>query len=429
MTIELRAGETKRLDVELTPLVQTGIIQGYVVDAETDEHIPSAAIYLDGEFALYSWTDDVGGYRIADIPYGAHTVTVEANNYQATDFDIVVDQPIQSITLKMPPLPPGPPGEWSDGVEVQSVAAEPPVAYPGETVNIDVYIQYGIHDPDSYPTPTTIFGTVKVNGQKLYKEFNINYRNPTLRFEYPASQLGEFTATAQDKSAQFKVVESPVAIYYPPHGGTRFPICTELIIPDGAVLTSGKDWHGIDRGWGNIFLTEEQDIDKLSGAHPSAWSPLGAVVRDWAIFVTKPTFYTTGVPPWTFVFVMPTDYDCPIYWETKEELANAIAETKPDLPNVYMPYIHPSINTQFWEWLAQFSPRNALFIGYRDWVKITYTSSGFQGHVSAKLHCPYCDGGITYSNRVIPALNMARQLLEHIKQEHPDHPLTEPAWF
>lgn len=217
MSIELKAGETKRLDVKLTPLVQTGIIQGYVVDAETGEHIPSAAIYLDGEFALYSWTDDVGGYRIADIPYGTHTVTVEANNYQTTDFEVKVDQPIQSINLEMPPLPPGPPG-WSDGVEVQSVAADPPIVYLGQTVQIKVYIQYGIHNPDAYPVPATICGTVRVNGQELTGEFNIDYRNPTLAFPFTPSSIGIFMAVAQDKSTTFEVKPEVPGLYYSPYG-------------------------------------------------------------------------------------------------------------------------------------------------------------------------------------------------------------------
>jgi hypothetical protein len=406
---------------------EAGIIQGYVVDGETGEHIPSAAIYLDGKFALYSWTSDVGGYRIGNIPYGTHTVTVEANNYQTTDFEILVDQPIQSKILKMPPLPPGPPGEWSDGVVVQKISAEPSLAYLGETINLDVYIQYGIGNPSQYPTPATIFGTVKVNGQKIREEFYIDYRNPTLRFQHEATQIGEFTAIAQDKSTKFTVVESPIAQYYPPHGGNRFPVCTELTIPGIGTLTP-KDWWGIERaGWGNTFRTQNRElIDLLSKAYPSAWNPSDVIVRKWEMLIPPTNPYAPYEQQYgQQIFIIPTDYDCPQYWPSKEELAGAIAETKTAIPE--LPY---GLADQFEVWMAQFGPRNSLFVGYRDWVGTTYTSSGFQGHVDAKLHCPYCSGGITWGNHSpIPALDMARQLLEHIEAEHPEHPLTQPAWF
>lgn len=415
---------------EAISTAQTGIIQGYVVDAETGEHIPNAAIYLDGEFALYSWAADVGGYRIADIPYGPHTITVEANDYETTSFQIVVDRPIQSINLEMPPLPPAPPGEWSEGVEVQSVFVKPSTVYQGETANIKVYIQYGIHDPSAYPTPTTIFGTVKVNGQELREEFNIDYRNPTLGFPYTATQIGEFTAIAQGKSATFEVVEKVVGAYYSPFGGTRFPVCTKLTVPGVGVLTSGKDWYGIPHpSWGNIFRTMDKEfVDRLSEAYPSAWNPPGAVVRKWEMLITRVTISIPGAPMGVFAFIMPTDYDCPPYWMSKEELADVIATTPSPISTLgtYLPKLK--------EWIPQFG-KISLFVGFRDWGEIKWGKSGGYGSLYTDwIYCPYCGKAIGHTTREYAYsspqyLVIVRKLLEHIENNHPEHPLTEPAWF
>lgn len=410
-----------------------GLLQGYVVNKTTGAKIPigKALITIDGVQSVYNTVDELGGYRTPKLAYGTHHFSVKADDYQTGEFDLKISQPVKSYNFELEPLPSGPPGEWSAGVEVQSVSVDPTVAYKGEAVNISVYIQYGIHDPDTYPTPANIFGTVNVNEQTLRKEFRIDFRNPTLQFTYPTSQVGEFTAVAQGKSAKFTVVESPVAKYYPPHGGTHFPVCTELTIPNVGTLTSGKDWFGIPRPGlvGNMFVTNNQKIiNKLSGAYPSAWSPAEAVVREWEICIKSPSGW--GVPSVTLIYIMPTDYDCPQYWASKEDLANAIAgATKMDA-NGWLSKIPGASYVK--GWLAKFGfssdSKFSLFAGYRDWIGTTYVVSGFQGHVDAKLHCPYCSGGPTFANRSVPALNMARQLLEHIESTHPEHPLTESAW-
>lgn len=423
MPIELEAGKSRRLDAGLTSTLQTGIIQGYVVNAETSEHIPNAAIYLDGKFALYSWTWDAGGYRITDIPYGIHTITVEADNYKTTDFQIVVDQAIQSINLEMPSLPPGPPGEWSEGVEVQSVHVEPSVAYQGETVNIKVYIQYGIHDPDAYPTPTTIFGTVKVNGQELREEFNIDYRNPTLGFPYTATQVGEFIAIAQDKSAKFTVVESPVGTYYSPFGGRRTPICTELIIPNvdpfvawfvnhpgGDYIIEGRGAFRITFGplIGVSYIQPEIE-ERLNDAYPSAWD-IGIVGdrpdSDWSLHKGE-----------KYLYVAVRAYsNCPPYWDSKEELAQVIA------------------GLRGYKWA---SPLYGTVPSGLDNYDVTRGIAGWEKPVNWGdnwIYCPYCEEATGHTARLYPYspkqyLSIARKLLEHIESDHPDHPLTEPAWF
>lgn len=432
------------------PGEETGIIQGYVVGRETGEHIPNAAIYLDGEFALYSWTWDVGGYRIAGISYGTHIITVEANNYETTDFQIVVDRPIQSISLEMPPLPPAP-GEWSEGVEVQSVSVDPPIAYQGETINIKVYIQYGIHDPDAYPTypPATIFGTVKINGEELTGEFTIDYRNPTLGFPYTTTQTGEFTVVAQDKSAKFTVAESPVGTYYSPFGGRRMPVCTKIIVPNvEPFIAIGEEFPGGDYvipderlRWG-VEPWECRAFFPPGGGYPNCYygsvpykcSDTPAEVRERFLDAYPVEWDTGEVGAWTshlykggllvpygnFILIAPTEWDCKPYWDTKDELARIIV-----IQGQYR--IHKL--EDFENFLSTHGGRVDPEAGYRDWVKpIEWKVRGFQGHVRAELSCPYCSTKVTYANRIVPYLDMARQLLEHIEQEHPDHPLTEPAW-
>lgn len=447
MAKTIEAGDSINLgQIALESVTETGIIQGYVVNAETGDHIPNAAIYLDGEFALYSWVTDVGGYRIADIPYGFHTITVEANDYETTDFQIVVDQPIQSINLEMPPLPPAPPGEWSEGVEVQSVFVEPSVAYQGETVNIKVYIQYGIHNPDAYPVPATIFGTVKVNGQELKEEFNIDYRNPTLGFPYIATQVGIFTVIAQDKSAKFTVAEKPVGTYYWPWGGIRIPRCLGFVIPAGSHLFPDEDFVYPESLATGGFLVgyftacpegfscfAHFSEDELRSGHPTKWDPPSASVTDFDYYIRK-GIIPSGVDAIGIV-VVPTSFSCPPYWDSKEELAQIIAQPliedisgiKKGDPGKEGFYTFDGCNCI--NDIPGFPANVDPVRGVTDWAKpIEWGRSGSTDWI----YCPYCGKAIGHTAREYPyssrqSLVIARKLLEHIESDHPDHPLTEPA--
>jgi len=421
----------------------TGCLQGYVLNQETGAKVPhgNAQITIDGTQAIYNIVDELGGYRTPYLLHGMHHFTVEANNFVTGEFDIEITKPVSNFSFELEPLPPGPPGEWSEGVEVQSVSVEPVVAYPGETVNINAYIQYGIHDPDKYPTPATICGTVKVNGQELRDEFDIDFRNPTLRFSYMASQIGEFTAIAQDKSAKFTVVKKPVATYYFPYGGERIPRCVQFVIPDGWSYIStypayaGQDLVlGVDSlinqeivgffpsRWNPIFahLTGVIPKEIMLNGYPTKWEPPSVTVTEYELYWSEGSF-KSGMPG---IAVIPLAWDfCPPYWNDKAKLAEIIAQPLYDYMNLGGRTKKFNI---FGDYLGMDPVR-----GIQNLVKTKlYTSSAFQGHVDAKLHCPYCSGGITWGNRSpIPYLDMARKLLEHIENDHPDHPLTEPAWF
>jgi hypothetical protein len=107
--------------------------------------------------------------------------------------------------------------------------------------------------------------------------------------------------------------------------------------------------------------------------------------------------------------VLATAYVCKEYWDSKDELATVIANY----------------------------PRTAI----TDWVKYPGIQTGGYGyHPYGRedfwIKCPYCGTEFGVYN-IDPAdfafmqgyLKLAREVLEHIESDHPDHPLTEPAWF
>ncbi len=87
MSIILGAGETKKLDVSLTPVYvppQPARLWGYVKDAETGAIIVGAKVELIG--ALYDLTDATGKYDITGITPGTYSGKVSAAGYQDFNF-------------------------------------------------------------------------------------------------------------------------------------------------------------------------------------------------------------------------------------------------------------------------------------------------------------------------------------------------------
>lgn len=404
-----------------------GLLQGYIVNKNTGAKIPkgSAQITIDGTQSFYNIIDELGGYRTPNLQYGTYRFVIAVDNYVTGEFDLDISQPVSSYDFELDPLPEAP-TPWTEGVTVEKITVDKPVAYLGEVVQIQIYIQYAY----PAPLPADIHGTVLIDGQELTEQWTIDFRNPTLVLEYTATQLGVLTVRAQTKSTTLEVVERVIGTYYPPHGGTRFPVCTGLTVPNVAVLTPDGIVYlpgaGTISPKGNAFqATDSEVIANLPEAYPSAWSPPEAVVRQSEVLITQPRAII-GAPYGVFVFTAPTDYDCPPYWASKEELANAIASSHPSgLDSLY--HYFPELK----EWLAQFGSRIILLTSWRDWVQtVGWGHDDVGGSYVITLKCPYCNEVLRGTRTIRQSedrLPLARRLLEHIEQAHSDHPLTQAA--
>lgn len=221
-----------------------------------------------------------------------------------------------------------------------------------------------------------------------------------------------------------------VGTYYSPFGGRRTPICTELTIPNVepfvAYFTShpGGDYimegHGAFRvAFGPLIGTSEippEIEERLNDAYPSAWD-IGTVgIRpgtDWSI-------HRSG--DWLYVAAR-ASINCPPYWDSKEELAQVIAGLRGYDWALPLYGTAPSGLAGYdvirgiagWERPVNWDKSGGYGILYTDWI-----------------YCPYCGGATGHTTREYSYsgaqyLVIARKLLEHIEQEHPEHPLTEPA--
>jgi len=326
------------------------------------------------------------------------------------------------------------PGVWTPGIVVDSITVTPTTLYLGNSITIDVYITY------PSPKPDTIHAVVSVNGGVLSGDFQTTYARVT--FVYTPAHTGNFTATAQDKSAAFSVLESPAGTYYSPFGGTRMPLCTQIVVP-----SSGGD---ITRnGLSSFGFSTRIDPTSLAQAQATVWTPKTATVRSYARYV--------DLGYWDFVIIMATDFTCQPYWGSKEELARMIVG--------YTGNVGIGLPT---EWILQYgttcptcngtgrvwSDRRHRYVtcptcngrgkillvnlskGIRDWVKSpSIRANGFQGEVQYTITCPYNDSHVFQSGWIDAGWNtnekvaFATQLLSHIESAHPTHPLTSPAWF
>lgn len=384
------------------PPGDVGLLQGHILDSTTSERLAegSVSITIDSEQSIHNDLDSSGGYRTPYLAFGTHHFSVMANNYETGEFDIEITETFAELDLLLDPLPPAP-TDWSEGVEVREIHVESPI-YVGETLTIGVSIVY----PHPLPLPADIYGSILVDGIELSGQWTIDIRNPRLYFEHTPTSPGTYTIRAQDKSATFEVLALVTATYYNPFGGTRFPICTELTVPtaDGDVVFSrGENQF-------DIINPSQAVIDALPQAYPSQWSPAEATVRQWEKYISS---------QWR-VSIMPTDYDCPEYWDSKAELASVIAKRE---MQVWIP----------WDWLNQFGDRIKLTAGWRDWVVAPnfYSICG-GGYCSRYIDCPVCGERVFYETGIQGSATDrekgARVLLEHIETEHPNHPLTEPAF-
>jgi hypothetical protein len=329
---------------------------------------------------------------------------------------------------------------WTEGVTIQKVRVLPSVTYLGETVHIEVSILYACDC--SLEVPADIHGVVLIDGAELHEDFRITFRNPTLVFEYTPTTPGTFTISPG--GVTLTVVQDVMGTYYSPVGGVRMPICADLLVPNVAPFTTSipKFTHpGGDLLFSSLpdhcmnlqvpaFYGHGPSLfsvphcgpaavrAKLPNARPVTWDPTDATVNNWV------SYFKSGLT--SSLLIMATQYTCQEYWNSKTALADMMVQQ--------LTFVMPIAD---WK---QYGAKINLNSGLRDYVKeIGYKAvQTTLGHWREYVYCPYCNQefeGQEHGSGLSPlqlypyTLSLVRQLLVHIETAHPNHQLTEPAWF
>lgn len=341
---------------------------------------------------------------------------------------------VKELNIELSPIG-VPPTDWTEGITVRKIVVEPSTVYLGETVEIKIYIDYPYPLP---PLPMDIQGAILIDGTKLTNLWHIEGSyDTTLLFDYVTTELGSFTVKAQDKSANFTVLQDIVATYYCPWGGERMPVCTDIIIPDVEPFEifgfshPGGDFRYSDFPLGSVPSGEnravfwvpsyyDEIIAKLPSAYPAEWDPADADITDWVSHFLS-NYHGAKLT------IMPIEYTCKPHWDSKDELAKTIDRI------VFGLGIGRSA---FAEWKDKYgiTCSTCIVAGITNMEKeIRYYSICGAGECTPHIYCPYCGGKIYGPSHTRglswDTLSFIRMVLLHIETTHPDHPLTEPAWF
>lgn len=339
---------------------------------------------------------------------------------------------------------------WTEGIQVQAVTVYPEIVYIGEEVDIKVYAQY----PEPLPLHVSINGYVTIDGLVLTGAWTITDRNPTLVLKYTPEAMGDFTIVAQDKSASLKVLSAAPGQYYNPFGGTRMPLCVDIVVPGVPAFSYYNYTHpGGDLVWSalplygspkSVFSTRWNVIEsRLAYGLPIAWSPSGSNVTQWVTYYISR--YTTSL------VVMATAYtSCQQYWDSKDELAVMMAGKSHSAPRIpdewrlaYGTTCPTCGGTGIYDngrrrtcpecWGSGKTFRIDLIRGIRDWVKPIKFGTNPPVYAGIKqfnytIKCPYCNTVVELDHEQ-KKLALVELLFDHIEDRHPTHPLTSPAWF
>jgi hypothetical protein len=296
------------------------------------------------------------------------------------------------------------PGDWTEGVNIQKVTVIPNIVYLGESIDIEIYTVNC-----QLAVPTTIHGTVVVNGTTLERDWEVTFQNPTLKLTYTPTRIGTFTASALGAGASFTVLAGVPDTYYSPFG-KRIPLCTDILIPGVAPFTFYNPKFsppsfvhlGGDLIWSALPVpvgpradvvystfsvpsvgTLRVVIAQLPKGQPRTWDPSSAVVREWV------GDYKSGTTP--TLTITATEYSCQEYWDSMAELADHLLR-----------------------------------------MGLARVSICGGGYCTPQILCPYCAQWIYGLPHIRglewDQLSFVREFLVHIETVHPNHPLTEPAW-
>jgi hypothetical protein len=147
MPIELNAGETKRLDIELIPVI--GGIRGYIINYNTSGHVPGAKMVVDNQLTVYSQDD--GSYSISGLSYGRHYIVIEAEGYRTVTFHVDVSQEIQNVDFQLVPI--------GYGGEILEFNIEPTQIYQQDEITIQCKIE------NTGDVGELLYARIHVNGQ------------------------------------------------------------------------------------------------------------------------------------------------------------------------------------------------------------------------------------------------------------------------
>jgi len=85
MTVQFNEGETKELNVALTPIpVEPASLVGQVIDAQTSEPISGVLVEILGLISTNTGVD--GTYGITGIPLGSYTIRFSHPDYQTVEY-------------------------------------------------------------------------------------------------------------------------------------------------------------------------------------------------------------------------------------------------------------------------------------------------------------------------------------------------------
>ena len=432
-----------------TPPPQFGRLKGRVVYADTGEGIEGAEIYVDSRYDGISQSG--GSFETNYYAFGTYSVHVGASDCKRGSFEVTIDSELVEVDYS---LTRAPEGAWTEGIVVRKIEAVPELVYLGGGVDIKVYIEYPLPLPQ---LPMTLKGTVVVNGEPLVKQWELSAYDTTHYFTYAPSQVGDYTVTAQDKSADFSVIEDVLSTYYHPSGAVRMPVCSAIVIPDvPAFWSPGVSHPGGDyiiTGRSRFSVSHDSLFERLHTAIPAKWEPDGAAVQQYATLIKEGGPYTIKGT----LYIVATEYESQSYWDSKEELAENIVRDDVPVPEEMCELVPSWMNMGPCPKCSGTGELNRMTCyicdgtgqtlacrvdinkGIRDWVKLGclfVSVTGFQGMLKGWIYCPYCRlkietgwiKGLDFRRRN-KELWVARTLLNHIEDSHPNHPLTEPPWF
>ena len=419
------------------PLPDFGCVIGHVGSAGDGHSIGNAKIYLDD--ILDTDSSSSGHFSTSYAQYGIHNIRVEADNYQPKTIEIDIQQETTEIEVLLELLPYNP-GEWTEGVHVTSIEVTPSHIYLGQEATILFDFEC-----DTYPLPH-LHAIVTVNGTTLVEDYeNLVHRHAGMK--YVPTSVGQFTVTAQSCSVTLVVEEDAPSTYYFPWGGNRIPICKKVAIENvppyedsfafcggdeekivpynfpGGTLTLGgsayfmvkhQDFDFYDGRYGQCkisppYIPEMYMAEHIDEAIPVEWFPNYANVSTWRIYYEKRFPLSSYPDVLDRIMVLPLEHDCPPYWDTKEELVDVIIGFIPRRPPEQAIV---DLGDNAWY----------VFRGVQNKVKPLYRGHNY-------VRCPYCQKNIIVTGENPSHSDSARKLLKHIEDSHPNHPLTEPAWF
>lgn len=76
---------------------QTGVVSGYLKDADTDKGIPNLTFTLGKVYTLI--TDETGFFRLPDLPYGHYSIEIAEDHYEPLTREFTLESPTKDLGI------------------------------------------------------------------------------------------------------------------------------------------------------------------------------------------------------------------------------------------------------------------------------------------------------------------------------------------